>query len=82
MRNPLSTIQSTDGILSAFNTNHIGSIALSSQPFISDHTRAAVINTAQTIVLYSQHQKRIINNILTLSRLGLNLILISLTQFN
>jgi signal transduction histidine kinase len=34
------------------------------------------------MVLYSQHQKRIINNILTLSKLDLNLILISLTQFN
>lgn len=38
-----------------FNADQIGSIALSNQSSISDHTRAAVVDAAQTMVLCSQH---------------------------
>ncbi|OCL07939.1 hypothetical protein AOQ84DRAFT_294130 [Glonium stellatum] len=78
MRNPLSAIiQSADGILSAFDADQMGSIAFPNQSLAPDHIRAAVVDAAQTIVLCSQHQKRIVDDILTLSKLDSNLLLIS-----
>ncbi|KAF2499350.1 hypothetical protein BU16DRAFT_454376 [Lophium mytilinum] len=68
MRNPLSAmIQSADGIISAFELSN------TSTP---TSTQSAVIDAAQTIILCAQHQKRIVDDILTLSKLDSNLLLI------
>jgi len=60
-----------------FDADKIESIALSNQSFISDHARAAVVDATQTIVLCPQHQKRIVDDILTFSKFNSNLLLIS-----
>ncbi|KAF2177170.1 hypothetical protein K469DRAFT_742615 [Zopfia rhizophila CBS 207.26] len=80
MRNPLSAIiQSADGILAAFDPNTPGNdgIAPSRQGPISTTTQATVIESARTILLCAQHQKRIVDDIVTLSKLDSNLLLIS-----
>jgi signal transduction histidine kinase len=61
-------IQSADGIISAFE---------SMDPSNMTNTQNTVIEAAQTIVLCAQHQKRIVDDILTLSKLDSNLLLIS-----
>ncbi|OCK76899.1 hypothetical protein K432DRAFT_305344 [Lepidopterella palustris CBS 459.81] len=76
MRNPLSAIiQSADGILSALGAD--SSPIPSPRTAIPDHIQMAVVDAAQTIVLCAQHQKRIVDDILTLSKLDSNLLLIS-----
>ncbi|KAJ4368964.1 hypothetical protein N0V83_006046 [Neocucurbitaria cava] len=81
MRNPLSAIiQSADGILSSFDsgppevTNNINVQGLDSMP---DDLQASILDSAQTILLCAQHQKRIVDDILTLSKLDSNLLLIA-----
>lgn len=70
MRNPLSAIlQSADGILSALDSSDVSSL--------SDSIMETVVDSAQTIVLCAQHQKRIVDDILTLSKLDSNLLVIS-----
>ncbi|KAF2465897.1 uncharacterized protein BDR25DRAFT_197504, partial [Lindgomyces ingoldianus] len=72
MRNPLSAIiQSADGVITALDPN-----TRALQP-ISGDTQAAVLDSAQTILLCAQHQKRIVDDILTLSKLDSNLLLIA-----
>ena len=71
MRNPLSAIlQSADGILTALGVGS-GSAARSlsldhTTPGMSSELTEAVVDAAQTIVLCAQHQKRIVDDILTL----------------
>lgn len=66
MRNPLSAIlQSADGILTAMGSE-AGSISLVDQPTLSTDLVETVVDAAQTIVLCASHQKRIVDDILTL----------------
>ncbi|KAF2087680.1 hypothetical protein K490DRAFT_16186, partial [Saccharata proteae CBS 121410] len=70
MRNPLSAIiQSADGILASLKSNDNSAGNIESQDIIVD--------AAQTIVLCTQHQKRIVDDILTLSKLDSNLLVIA-----
>ncbi|KAF1851929.1 uncharacterized protein K460DRAFT_44023 [Cucurbitaria berberidis CBS 394.84] len=81
MRNPLSAIiQSADGILTSFDLeplevtkNHEGQNAGS----IPDELQASILDSVQTILLCAQHQKRIVDDTLTLSKLDSNLLLIA-----
>lgn len=80
MRNPLSAIlQSADGILTAIGCDHATrSLSLDhSVPIISDDTVETVVDAAQTIILCASHQKRIVDDILTLSKLDSNLLTIA-----
>lgn len=69
MRNPLGAIiQCTDDVVAAFETIRAGS---------SNAVREAVqqgLEAAETIAYCGQHQKRIIDDILTLSKLDSNLL--------
>lgn len=76
MRNPLSAIlQSADSIVSTLSSNSFASshnfMALD-QDVVED-----IVDAAQTIILCAQHQKRIVDDILTLSKLDANLLEIS-----
>ncbi|KEQ68735.1 hypothetical protein M436DRAFT_57694, partial [Aureobasidium namibiae CBS 147.97] len=77
MRNPLSAIlQSADGILTILENNNrlgVSSEAMS----MSSHVLETVIDSAQTIILCAQHQGRIVDDILTLSKLDSNLLVVS-----
>jgi PAS domain S-box-containing protein len=76
MRNPLSAIlQCADEIsttLSAFRA--------SGSEVISETLVAESIDAAQTIALCAQHQKRIVDDVLTLSKLDSAMLMVSLTQ--
>ena len=76
MRNPLSAIlQSADSIVSTLDHNR--------RPIQNGSTILAhdvaddIVDAAQTIILCAQHQKRIIDDILTLSKLDASLLVIS-----
>lgn len=76
MRNPLSAIlQSADSIVSTLESARL--------PIVNDAmhlpARAAedIVDSAQTIVLCAQHQARIVDDILTLSKLDASLLVIS-----
>lgn len=75
MRNPLSAIlQSADNILStvdAADADHAKTVTLSHDIVHEIH------DAAQTIILCAQHQKRIVDDILTLSKLDASLLVIS-----
>lgn len=77
MRNPLSAIlQSADGILTTLeNNNRLGITCETTS--MSDHVMETVIDSAQTIILCAQHQGRIVDDILTLSKLDSNLLIVS-----
>ncbi|KAI7474511.1 histidine kinase [Hortaea werneckii] len=76
MRNPLSAIlQSADSILS--NLNSAGVPLLAEQMTIRHDVAEEIIDAAQTIILCGQHQKRIVDDILTLSKLDASLLVIS-----
>ncbi|KAI7082112.1 histidine kinase [Hortaea werneckii] len=76
MRNPLSAIlQSADSILS--NLNSAGVPILTEQMTIRHDVAEEIIDAAQTIILCGQHQKRIVDDILTLSKLDASLLVIS-----
>jgi len=80
IRNPLSSIiQCADSILAALVSNgpRNKEHSPSSQPVIMDATLSAILESAQTIILCAQHQKRIVDDILTLSKLDSKLLLIS-----
>ncbi|KAK8206875.1 hypothetical protein M8818_004710 [Zalaria obscura] len=67
LRNPLSAIlQSADWILSTLNDMSIE----------DQERRETILDSAQTIVLCAQHQKNIVDDVLTLSKLDSNLLLI------
>lgn len=69
LRNPLSAIlQLADGILS--------STSQESHTFSADE-KLAIIDAAKTIVLCAQHQKTIVDDILTLSKLDSNLVVLA-----
>lgn len=74
MRNPLSAIiQCADFIGTSVVEFDSGSINITIPREVSD----SYTDAAQTIVLCAQHQKRIIDDILTLSKLDSNLLLIT-----
>lgn len=77
MRNPLSAIlQSADGILTTLeNNNRLGISSESTS--LSGQVLETVIDSAQTIILCAQHQGRIVDDILTLSKLDSNLLVVS-----
>jgi PAS domain S-box-containing protein len=77
MRNPLSAIlQSADGILTTLeNSNRLGITSDSSS--LSSQVLETVLDSAQTIILCAQHQGRIVDDILTLSKLDSNLLVVS-----
>lgn len=71
MRNPLSAIiQSADSIVSTLSCPG-ESIAITRE--VADE----VIDAAETVILCAQHQKRIVDDILTLSKLDASLLIIS-----
>ncbi|KAG8628245.1 hypothetical protein KVT40_004118 [Elsinoe batatas] len=76
MRNPLSAIlQSADGIVSMLEQSEHkdGSKALK----MTEDTAESVLDASETIILCAQHQKRIVDDILTLSKLDANLLVIA-----
>ncbi|CAD0110911.1 unnamed protein product [Aureobasidium uvarum] len=77
MRNPLSAIlQSADGILTTLENNNRLGISTGSTTFSGD-VLETVLDSAQTIILCAQHQGRIVDDILTLSKLDSNLLVVS-----
>nr|POF17036.1 hybrid signal transduction histidine kinase k [Quercus suber] len=73
MRNPLSAIlQCADEISSSMTK-----VRNSAETVISAETVAGVLDAAQIINLCSQHQKRIVDDILTLSKLDSQLLLVT-----
>ncbi|KAK7535176.1 uncharacterized protein J3D65DRAFT_630348 [Phyllosticta citribraziliensis] len=80
MRNPLSAIlQSADGILGVLRYQRDGNKInyLPREPLILDmEAQEIIIDSAQTVILCAQHQKRIVDDI-TLSKLDSNLLVIS-----
>lgn len=78
MRNPLSAIlQSADAILTALTED----IPTESDEFVTAPVDPAVlaetvVDATQTIILCAQHQKRIVDDILTLSKLDTKLLVI------
>ncbi|KAG9711391.1 histidine kinase, partial [Aureobasidium melanogenum] len=77
MRNPLSAIlQSADGILTTLENNNRLGIASGTTTFSGD-VLETVLDAAQTIILCAQHQGRIVDDILTLSKLDSNLLVVS-----
>ncbi|KAK8177858.1 hypothetical protein IWX90DRAFT_422139 [Phyllosticta citrichinensis] len=81
MRNPLSAIlQSADGILGVLRYQRDGHKidSLPREPLVLDiEAQEIIIDSAQTVILCAQHQKRIVDDILTLSKLDSNLLVIS-----
>lgn len=70
MRNPLSAIiQSADSIVSSLST---GADLVAVTKDIADD----IVDAAETIILCAQHQKRIVDDILTLSKLDASLLVI------
>ncbi|KAF2219164.1 hypothetical protein BDZ85DRAFT_322532 [Elsinoe ampelina] len=84
MRNPLSAIlQSADGILTALNADpQSRSHSLGYSMTMSTDVIETVTDASQTIMLCAQHQKRIVDDILTLSKLDSNLLVISPDKIN
>lgn len=73
MRNPLSAIlQCADDITTSLTKFRHGG-----ERTISDELLASCLDAAQTISLCSQHQKRIVDDILTLSKLDSALLLVT-----
>ncbi|SMR58271.1 unnamed protein product [Zymoseptoria tritici ST99CH_1E4] len=76
MRNPLSAIlQSADSILSTLSAT--GMPILNEDLVLPAEIAEEIIDAAQVIVLCAQHQKRIVDDILTLSKLDASLLVIS-----
>ncbi|KAK5121772.1 hypothetical protein LTR85_004647 [Meristemomyces frigidus] len=75
MRNPLSAIlQSADSIVSALDA----CMPILHEAMMLPHDVAEeIVDAAQTIILCGQHQKRIVDDILTLSKLDASLLIIS-----
>ena len=76
MRNPLSAIlQSADSIVTTLE--FAGMPILDESVMLSGHHAEDIVDSAQTILLCAQHQKRIVDDILTLSKLDASLLVIS-----
>ncbi|GAM90113.1 hypothetical protein ANO11243_081530 [Dothideomycetidae sp. 11243] len=81
MRNPLSAIlQSADGMVSMIETFDRSELKQSRN--LSEETVESVLDASQTIILCAQHMKRIVDDILTLSKLDANLLVISPDKTN
>jgi len=77
MRNPLSAImQSADGILSSLSEMQQISVSPANEGQYSS-TLDTMAEMAQTIVFCAQHQNRIVNDILTLSKLDASLLTVT-----
>jgi len=77
MRNPLSAImQSADGILSSLSEMQVTPASGENQ---GQHapTMDSMVEMAQTIIFCAQHQNRIVNDILTLSKLDASLLTVT-----
>lgn len=75
MRNPLSAIlQSADSIVSTLSGD---APIINENVSLSAEVTEDLIDAAQTIILCGQHQKRIVDDILTLSKLDASLLVIS-----
>ena len=73
MRNPLSAIlQSADGISTLIATHTATQLTSDMRGLLQ-----LIQDNAQTIILCAQHQKRIVDDILTLSKLDSNLLLVT-----
>ncbi|KAF2165007.1 hypothetical protein M409DRAFT_67675 [Zasmidium cellare ATCC 36951] len=78
LRNPLSAIlQSADSIVSTLDAAGPGSSLRDEEISLSARTVEEIVDAAQTIILCAQHQKRIVDDILTLSKLDASLLVIS-----
>ncbi|KAK4970664.1 hypothetical protein LTR42_007640 [Elasticomyces elasticus] len=76
MRNPLSAIlQSADSIVSILTS--AGMPILGEGIKLDSETADEIVDAAQTVILCAQHQKRIVDDILTLSKLDASLLVIS-----
>jgi PAS domain S-box-containing protein len=76
MRNPLSAIlQSADSIETILNST--GMPIIDEAMSLPAHVAEDIIDAAQTIILCAQHQKRIVDDILTLSKLDASLLVIA-----
>lgn len=76
MRNPLSAIlQSADSIVSLLDQT--GLPILKEALSVSHDVAEEIVDAAQTIILCAGHQKRIVDDILTLSKLDASLLVIS-----
>lgn len=73
MRNPLSAIlQSADSIVSSLQT--VDSNTPNHDMVLTGHLVEDLVDAAHTIILCAQHQKRIVDDILTLSKLDASLL--------
>ncbi|KAI5195415.1 hypothetical protein E4T39_08238 [Aureobasidium subglaciale] len=81
MRNPLSSIlQLADGISSSLpllEDNEHSSPSVSASNVLSEETRAALLETAETITICANHQKAILDDVLTFSKLDSKLIVLA-----
>lgn len=76
MRNPLSAIlQSADGILTTLEES--GTRTTGKDTNVTPSSLDSIVDAAQTIILCAQHQKRIVDDILTFSKLDSQLLVIS-----
>lgn len=76
MRNPLGAIlQSADSIVSTLDTTE--RLNVDNAIVLSQGVVGEIVDAAQTVILCAQHQKRIIDDILTLSKLDAALLVIS-----
>jgi signal transduction histidine kinase len=76
MRNPLSAImQCADGILSSYPSNDDGFPVPSPTSYAS--ILEQTLDAAQTIAQCAQHMKRIVDDILTISKLDSGLLVIT-----
>jgi PAS domain S-box-containing protein len=76
MRNPLSAIlQSADSIVSILSSSSFG--ATHDMVALQHDVLEDLLDAAQTIILCAQHQKRIVDDILTMSKLDADLLEIS-----
>lgn len=76
MRNPLSAIlQSADSIETLLNST--GMPIINEDMTLPTAVAEDIVDAAQTIILCAQHQKRIVDDILTLSKLDASLLVIS-----
>jgi len=76
MRNPLSAIlQSADGILTSMEES--GASTIGNGAKVTPNSMDSIVDAAQTIILCAQHQKRIVDDVLTFSKLDSQLLVIS-----
>jgi signal transduction histidine kinase len=83
LRNPLSAVvQCADSVIASLQQLPVGQLATTTATGDGEHSRIQAeietcIDSLQTIVSCSLHQRRVIDDVLTLSKLDSNLILIT-----